>query len=290
MNQITKKKIFNAFTSILFLIFIISLFILGKLYLYSTCKIVSTSMNPTLQPGDYVYVNKMCYGIRIFDFIKAIKGEDIVIKRYLNTSSIDRGDVIVSHNPYPLVNNKIDIDMSKYYVKRCIGIAGDIIEICDGSYVVNGNEYDWCNRSSKIIDLDINVPNDILDTFPYDDNYGWTIISFGPLYIPKRGDTIQITDSNMKLYGNLINWELKGELSRISDNMWINSDSQRVSKHVMNENYFFIAGDNYLNSKDSRYFGLIPESLIIGKVTKIYYSKDVYTNKVKWERIGRKIQ
>ena len=45
-----------------------------------------------------------------------------------------------------------------------------------------------------------------------------------------------------------------------------------------------MAGDNIIDSNDSRYWGLVPEEYIIGKVVKVLYSKDKKTNKLRWNR------
>ena len=86
----------------------------------------------------------------------------------------------------------------------------------------------------------------------------WTIKDYGPLYIPGAGDTIRLTENNIFLYGRLIEYE-SGDMP----------DADSVSCHTFRSNYCFLAGDNVLNSMDSRYIGLIPEDYIVGIVSGI---------------------
>lgn len=56
------------------------------------------------------------------------------------------------------------------------------------------------------------------------------------------------------------------------------------------KNYYFVSGDKMANSKDSRYWGMLPEEYIVGKVTRIWYSKNKNTDKTRWERIMKRIE
>lgn len=86
------------------------------------------------------------------------------------------------------------------------------------------------------------------------DGSTWTIKDFGPLYIPRAGDIIDLSPKNILLYGKLMEYET----GRIHDTA--------SEQYTFMENYCFLAGDNVLNSNDSRYFGLVPEKYIVGVV------------------------
>ncbi len=90
----------------------------------------------------------------------------------------------------------------------------------------------------------------------------WTTDNFGPLYIPKKGGTIELTDLNSSLYGEYIVQEDPGifwnDLGHLE-----NADCE-LTEYTFTQNYFFVMGDNTHNSLDSRYWGLLSEDRIIG--------------------------
>lgn len=64
----------------------------------------------------------------------------------------------------------------------------------------------------------------------------------------------------------------------------------RITGYRFKKNYYFMAGDKVENSKDSRYWGLLPEDYIVGKAWRIWKSIDKENNKTRWNRILRKIK
>ena len=56
------------------------------------------------------------------------------------------------------------------------------------------------------------------------------------------------------------------------------------------ENYYFVSGDNMENSKDSRYGGMLPESYIVGRAFTIWRSDDPLREKIRWDRVFKKIK
>ena len=85
-------------------------------------KIPSGSMLPTLEIGDQIFVNKFIYGVRI-PYLNVVP--------FSLVRSPERGDVIVFNNP---------ADTSKDFIKRVVGIPGDVVEIRDDVVYVNGRE------------------------------------------------------------------------------------------------------------------------------------------------------
>lgn len=91
------------------------------------------------------------------------------------------------------------------------------------------------------------------------------------IYIPISGDTICLDILNIKLYKRPIYYET-GKQITIKNGDVLLGDST-VNKYVFKHNYYFMAGDWSLNSNDSRYWGLLPEDHIVGKVSFIWNSK-----------------
>ncbi len=124
--------------------------------------------------------------------------------------------------------------------------------------------------------------------FPFDSLLSWNIRQFGPLYLPKEGDEIRMNRTNYLLYKKVIEWEQQGELSFQDSVVYLNQ--KPISTYRFRKNYYFMGGDNGVNSQDSRYWGLLPEEYIVGKVWKIWKSIDPYTDEFRWDRFLKTVK
>lgn len=102
--------------------------------------------------------------------------------------------------------------------------------------------------------------------FPYSEHYRWNRDHYGKIYIPKKNDILKLDTINLDLYASIITIE-KNNLDIRSDSILINS--VLTSTYQVKQNYFFMMGDNRDNTVDSRIWGFLPESKIIGKVNSI---------------------
>jgi signal peptidase I len=120
----------------------------------------------------------------------------------------------------------------------------------------------------------------------------WTQDNFGPLWIPKEGATIPITETTLTLYGNTIVTYDHNENAKIEDGKLL-IDGQEVKEYTFKQNYYFMMGDNRHNSLDSRYWGFVPEDHIVGKAFFIWLSIDnneSFFNKIRWRRFFKLIE
>ena len=135
------KKITDCLLSVAFYICIL---IIGWLVLQTTCfttfTIPSDSMAPTLQAGDRILVNKWIMGARIFNIWDALEGKEVKIHRLPGVGKVKRNDVLVFNFPYPAKKDSLAMDVMLYYVKRCIALPGDTLEIRNGFYRIRGVE------------------------------------------------------------------------------------------------------------------------------------------------------
>lgn len=112
--------------------------------------------------------------------------------------------------------------------------------------------------------------------YPYSETLGWNADHYGPIYIPKKGDRIALNDENIERYLKCIQFEND---SVLQESAGLKINGQYETSYVFKESYYFMMGDNRHNSLDSRFWGLLPESLIIGKALYLYWGKDL-------ERVG----
>ncbi len=282
-------------------------------------------MHGTLFEGDVVIVNKITYGARIpitplsLKFAGSNKYLDWITLPYMRLfgfGSVKRNDLLVFN--YPL-NYTEPIDMGEEYIKRCIALPGDTLEINKGNVYINNvyskdpeNIYfnytitsekeidpafikelngnlsidkksitcfinaltaDSLSKLKNITSVNINLflkefytPN----CFPYTPTIKWNYDYFGPVWIPKKGDSIKITDVNISLYQKLIEKNENAIILLRQDSTFINN--KPATHYIFKQDYYFVMGDNRHNSIDSRAWGFVPESHVIGKASYILYS------------------
>lgn len=240
--------------------------------------------------GDHVVVNKLVPGPRIIkNFFSLGKGEKPEFKR-LGGWDVERNDVLIFNFPYSDWG-RLDLDMNLFYAKRCVAIPGDTFYVENGFYKVkNVSDTLGYYENQHILSErpDHEFAPEIFHCFPYDPHYNWNIKNFGPIYVPGKGDTMPIDTLNVILYRNLIAYEMQKSVS--IKNGLVKIGDSIIDKYTFNKNYYFMTGDFVFDSKDSRYWGLLPEDHITGKVSFVWNTKDMHTGKTRWDRFLKKIK
>ncbi|WP_291530370.1 signal peptidase I [Bacteroides sp. UBA939] len=291
-KQISKwlNRIMNLF---FYLCLLVVIYIVLQVFVVTSFRIPSDSMSPSLLPGDCILVDKCSNGARLFNVMAALDGEDVAIHRMPGWRDYKRDDVLVFNFPYqPKRWDSISLDVMKYYVKRCIALPGDTLEIQNGHYKIRGFNGTVGNIwfQDQIAHLpDSGAPGVEMYTYPWNKELGWTIKDFGPLFVPAKGDRVKMDSVSWSLYKQLIGWEQKQRLLIDKDGTVSLGDSAIHTYRFM-ENYYFVGGDNGLNSQDSRYWGLLPEPYIVGRAVLIWKSVDGISDKLRWDRVLKKIK
>ena len=115
----------------------------------------------------------------------------------------------------------------------------------------------------------------------------WQLDSYGPLPIPKKGQTIALTPANAAIYYKIVSQYEHNAGITWKDGM-IQQNGQPLTSYTIKQNYYWMMGDNRHNSEDSRFWGFVPEDHVVGKAVLIWLSLDPFGNaahKVRWGRL-----
>ena len=232
------------------------------------------------------------------------------------------------------------VDRRENYVKRCVGLPGETLEIKEKEIYINGTKsvapknvqfnY-WVEFTAPIPErlrrkLSISIDdlqrnyggrtllpltaeslaelkkysrlvksiepynhNDSRGIYPLNGNTHWTLDNYGPVWIPKRGDSIALTLENLPVYERAIAVYEGNKLETKGEKIFING--KESASYTFKMDYYWMMGDNRHNSADSRCWGFVPEDHIVGKPILIWMSLDkdrsLFDGKIRWNRLFR---
>ncbi len=261
--------------------------LLLKTFVIEAFRIPSGSMENTLLVEDFLFVNKLAYGIRTPRYVPLT---NLAIPTMFAPvfKKVQRGDVVIFEfpgNPDPATSEQVN------FVKRCIGLPGDVVEIREGKVFVNGREVTLPSQAKFSVRGKTTNWNRNYRMFP--PGLHFTPENYGPLTVPKEGMLIDLSPATINQWRRLIRSE--GHRMREDGFGNILIDGQVQTQYRVEGNHYFVLGDNSENSLDSRYWGFVPEKNLIGEALFIYWSWDTdlpaasLADKLKiirWERIG----
>jgi len=249
---------------VLFWVALIALII--KAFALDAFKIPSTSMENTLQPGDFILANKFAFNIST---PRAIPFVNIPIPQYkfFEVGKPQINDIVIFEFPEGFESDPLK--GGSKYVKRIVAGPHDTLRITDGQIFVN----------SKLIKLPstfktpklLNEEEIDKEETIYPPGAKWNRISYGPIVVPAKGDTIKITPENFEKRQSVIVMD-HGERSLLSEGTLVTLDGRAIFEYILTQDHYFVIGDNFEVSMDSRHFGFISDNMIIGKAMFIYWS------------------
>lgn len=378
-----KKGVIREWTEAIIFAVFAATFI--RMFLIEAFMIPTSSMESSLMTGDFLFVSKTSYGVRMPQTIAMLPlvhnraplvgGESywekprLKYRRLPALREIERNDPIVFNYPegdsvyitpgrtwgkYDLDRGRIPPQMAEYirqgriklvtrpydkadhYIKRCVGLPGDKIEIKNRQLFVNGEPAEDPEKiqfvylvkfgspvnKQRLIDLGIN-PGELQSSrgnmfqfaltdeqlekvksfgdvvvepyvaeprpkeiFPHDpENYNWSVDNYGPLVVPAEGETVELTPENIALYRRIIETYENNDFKRRGDSFFINGE--KADSYTFHQDYFWVMGDNRHNSEDSRFWGFVPKTHVVGKPLIIWMSlrNGKLSDGIRWNRI-----
>ena len=389
-------------------------------YFIQPYVIPTGSLERTLRIGDLLFVSKFHYGARVpmttvaapmvhdtlpfFGVRSYLKKPQLPYTRLPGFQKVSRTDLVVFSWPADTVRQffkaeaGVDkpIDKKSNYVKRCVGVPGDSLEVRDGYVLINGERLQLPGRAKPMYDYQVYSQkgvsarvleqagvNDftrtyvtapinqaqfeiirgphlrgastrpdgqvelytdagglsmetirraglssirevtprqrtatltgemvasleqvstidsiirILDTpgeaginiFPQDQQYAWNYDQLGPIYIPGKGDKVELTPETLPLYKKIIRDYEGNSVSVSGKQVLVNGEP--AGTYTFQQDYYWMMGDNRDHSEDSRAWGYVPADHIVGKPVFIWMSFDNFNDgmanwRPRWDRI-----
>ena len=270
-----QEKVVEFFRQLLFAA-IAAFFIIT--FIIQNTRIPTGSMEDTILVGDFVLVNKFIYGSSSPKYIPFTEIE-LPFFRLPAFKEPQATDIVVFEYPGDrdqLVPNELGVN----YVKRCIGTPGDTIQIIDKVVFVNGKEFwkppfikyykgRWGNYLKPI-------PKGIAEPRIFPKGMPWNEDNYGPLVIPRKGQTIPLNKYNVEQWRTIIDREHEERVVAVKNGVVTIKDIP-VSSYTFKKDYYFMMGDNRDDSLDSRFWGLVPRDLVVGQafITLFSWNRDI---------------
>lgn len=257
-------------------------------------NIPSGSMIPTLHIGDHIFVTKWSYGYSRYSFPF---GSWKLWNGRIFKSTPKVGDVIVFRNP---------VDESLDYVKRLVGLPGDVIQVKEGRLYINGQMLERKDPRPYVVAV---LPRSLRSVGYYQDNMA---VKGNKIWVDNepatfnytieyKSDRLCRTNEGMcgvfsgTEYTEILPNGVEHSIIEFTDDGYFDN----TEEYLVPENHLFFMGDNRDNSNDSRAdVGFVPMDNVLGRVWFVWYSHNYaapmltfwnWNAKMRWNRFGKGI-
>ncbi|TAF56244.1 MAG: signal peptidase I [Sphingobacteriia bacterium] len=152
-----------------------------------------------------------------------------------------------------------------------------------GSFIFNmtASEAEKVKKQPGVLSVSKYIDTNVGLFFPNDEaHFPWTLDNYGPLLVPKKGVPIDLTPENIALYRRLITVYEGASLTEKEGQFIINGKTTK--QFIPQLNYYWMMGDNRHRSQDSRFWGFVPETHVVGKASLIWFS---WEKGPRWKRL-----
>ena len=262
-------------------------FLVLNSFVLASFEVPTGSMENEIMTGDFLLVNKFVFGGTT---PKTVPFTNVKLPAFKLPSlwKVERGDVIVFM--FPGYRDETEAAEFAYYLKRCMAVAGDTLQVINRVVHINGVPAP-SPRNVKF-DHSFTKPAGYSDPRIFPEGAAFNEDNYGPIVIPKKGQVVELDLHNFSMWRVFIGRE--GHHAQLRDDkIYIDGKEQR--SYVVQRDYVFGMGDHRDNSLDSRFWGFIPEEAVIGTPLIVYWSwhPDIsildFANKIptiRWNRFG----
>jgi signal peptidase I len=284
----TKGKFWKALKEIGLLVLIVFLF---NSFVLASFQVPTGSMENTVMTGDFLLVSKFIIGGRTLEVIP-YTGIHLPHLRVPGFRDVRRGDVIVFE--FPGLRDERESREFTYYLKRCVALPGDTVQIVNKVLYVNGVRAPLPKQVKFLRPMPL--PPERIDPEIFPVGAPFNADNFGPIRVPKKGDVVKLTRTSIRAWHTFI--EREGHEVRLDGNS-ILIDGEPRDEYIVERDYLFGMGDSRDDSLDSRFWGFIPRPSVVGTPLIVYWSWSpevpIYRifdklSSVRWNRIGRLVE
>ncbi|EZH73676.1 hypothetical protein ATO12_17215 [Aquimarina atlantica] len=212
-----------------------------------------------------------------------VKREDIILAKYNDIKIVKRvigiyGDTIKIINGHTIINSKNERILDTYRYKFRGNLEKSIVKKIEGAprikylgenlfeLTLTGKEYGKIGNKKIIAQSKINnlVSFKKDSIFPRSMFSKWDENNYGPIIVPFKGMRIDLNEENYNMYRQVIGSYENVNLKKHNSKFFLRN--KEVTSFTFTNDYFFLLGDNRMESIDSRFIGFIPKKCIVGKI------------------------
>ena len=285
----------------------------------TTFYIPDAGMENSLLKGDHILVNKWSYGLRL-------PGMGLWGYHRWRSHPARKEDILLFNNPYqpsqPVIADR------EVFIGRCLGAPGDTLLIDSLFFVDSSSQlapdqkylYRYpCEREAQLQQLLVGLHiapgvlqgQDSLHHLRSFSRYEYYLLEqslpdscwiapasstdstqlLHPLVVPRHGKPVHVYPWNITLLRNTLLLHEHRQADIRHDTLYV--EGQPVNDVVFCHDYYWIGANNSVNMQDSRLFGFVPHSHLIGRASRIWFSKDPdasFFDGYRWQRMGQKVK